>query len=52
MDGVILVQEVLYSLKITRVPGMMIKLDIEKSYDELNLKFMEKMLEAYGFCQG
>ena len=31
---------------------MMIKLDIAKSYDKLNWKFMEKMLEAYGFYQG
>ena len=31
---------------------MMINLDIAKAYDKLNWKFMEKMLEAYGFCQG
>ena len=31
---------------------MMIKLDIAKAYDKLNGQFMEKMLEAYGFCQG
>ena len=31
---------------------MLIKLDIAKSYDKLNWKFMEKMLEAYGFYQG
>ena len=31
LDGVILVHEVMHSLKITRTPGMMIKLNIEKS---------------------
>ena len=31
---------------------MMIKLDIKKADDKLNLQFMEKMLETYGFCQG
>ena len=50
LDGVILVHEVLYSLKIMRQPGMMIKLDIAKAYDKLNWQFMGKMLEAYGFC--
>ena len=33
LDGVILVHEVLHSLKITRKLGMMIKLDIEKAYE-------------------
>ena len=52
MDGVILVHEVIHSLKSTRQPGMMIKLDIAKASDKLSRKFMEKMLEAYGFFQG
>ena len=36
MNGVILAHEVLHSLKISRIPGMMIKLDIAKDYDKLN----------------
>ena len=28
---------------------MMIKLDIAKSYDKLSWKYMDKMLEAFGF---
>ena len=52
LDGVILVHEVLHSLKSTRQPGMMIKLDIAKAYDKLSWQFMDKMLEAYGFFQG
>ena len=31
---------------------MMIKLDIAKAFDKLSWQFKEKMLEAYGFCQG
>ena len=49
LDGVILVHEVLRSLKTSRTLGMMIKLDIEKAYDKLNLEFMEKMMGTYGF---
>ena len=36
LDGVIIVHEVLHSLRITRVPGMMIKLEIAKVYDKIN----------------
>ena len=46
LDGVILVHEVVHSLKISRSPGMMIKLDITKDYDKLNWEFMENMLGA------
>ena len=49
MDGVILVHEVMHSFKISRTLSMMIKLDIAKSYDNLNSKFMDRMLGAYGF---
>ena len=47
--GVILVHEVLHSLKSTRRPSMMIKLDIAKAYDKLIWKYMDKILEAFGF---
>ena len=35
LDGVILVHEIIHSLKSSRMPGMMIKLDIAKAYDKL-----------------
>ena len=50
MDGVILVHEMLHSLKSSRMPGMMIKLDIAKDYEKLSWKYINKMLKAYGFC--
>ena len=49
LDGVILVHEVIHSLESTRRLGMMIKLDIAKAYDKLSWKYMDKMLEAFGF---
>ena len=45
----ILVHEVMHSLKISRNLGMMMKIDIAKAYDKLNREFMERMLGAYGF---
>ena len=51
MYGVILVHEVMHSLKISRNRGMMMKLDIAKAYDKLNREFMERMLGAYSFWE-
>ena len=36
MDSIIVVQEVTHSLKCTNIPGMLIKLDIDKAYDKLS----------------
>ena len=36
MDGIILTHEILHSLKTTRTPSMMLKLDITKAYEKLN----------------
>ena len=51
LDGIITVQEAIHSLKCTRIPGMLIKLDIAKAYDKLSWEYLEKMLQAFGFCQ-
>ena len=51
MYGVILVHEVMHSLKISRNLGMMMKIDIAKAYDKLNREFMERMLGAYSFWE-
>ena len=49
MDGIIVVHETLHSLKSSRNPGILIKLDIAKAYDKLSLQYLEKILRAYGF---
>ena len=35
-DGIILVHELLHSIRSQKMPGMMIKLDMAKAYDKLN----------------
>ena len=50
-DGIILVHEILHSIKSRKLPGMLVKQDIVKAYDKLNWQFIRKMLEAFGFSQ-
>jgi len=50
LDGIILIHEVVHSLKHSNTPGMLVKLDLSKAYDKLNWDFMRGMLRAFGFC--
>ena len=49
LHGIILVHKILHSLKIRKLPGMMVKLDIAKAYDKINWKFIRKMLATFSF---
>ena len=49
LDGIILTHEMTHSLKQTKAPGMMIKLDLEKSYDKVSCRFLKEVLKAFGF---
>jgi len=49
MDGSILSNEVIHSLKILKKPGMLLKLDLSKAFDKLSWKYIQKMLLAFGF---
>ena len=49
LDGVILVHEVIHSLKITKKPNMLIKLNMSKKFDKLSWEYIKKMLLSYGF---
>ena len=48
-DGIILVHEMLHSIKVKNLLGMVVKLDIAKSYDKINCHFIRSMLEDFGF---
>lgn len=49
VDGVVVAQEVIHSLKKTGNKGMMIKLDLAKAYDKLSWQYLQRIIEAYGF---
>jgi hypothetical protein len=51
MDNVILVHEVVHTLKTTCTPGMLIKLDLSKDFHKLSWKYMHSVLSAFGFSE-
>eukprot|EP00253_Pinus_taeda_P005642 PITA_05642 len=50
LDGLVVAQEVIHTLKTKKEKGMLIKLDLSKAYDRLNWKYLEAILQAFGFC--
>ena len=49
LDGVISIHETIHSVKIGKIRGMLLKLDLSKAYDKLNWKFLAGMLKAFRF---
>ena len=49
LDGIILSHEVLHSLKTTKTPGMLLKLNLSKAFDKLSWGFIRQMLLAFIF---
>jgi len=49
MDGIILSNEVIHSLKLLKNPGMILKLDLSKAFDKLSWNYIHQMLLAFGF---
>ena len=49
LDGIILAHEVIHSLKTSKTPGMILKLDLSKAFNNLSWDFIEKMLLDFGF---
>jgi hypothetical protein len=52
MDNVILAHEVIHSLKASRTPGMLIKLDLSKAFDRASWQYLKAILDSFGFDQG
>eukprot|EP00253_Pinus_taeda_P009857 PITA_09857 len=50
VDGIILTHEIIHSLKISRNPSMLLKLDLSKAFDSLSWVYIEKVLMAFGFA--
>lgn len=49
LDGILVTQEVIHSLKTKKHRGMMMKLDLSKAYDRLNWNYLRVIRGAYGF---
>jgi hypothetical protein len=49
MNSVIHVHEIIHSLKSTRTPGMLLKLDLSKDFDKLSCNYMKALLSAFDF---
>ena len=45
----VILQEVLHELRVTKSPGLITKLDFEKAYDKVNWNFLEEVLSRNGF---
>lgn len=48
-NGIILTHEIIHSLKISKKPGMLLKLVLPKAFDSLSWKYIEKTLIEFGF---
>lgn len=51
LDGLVVTQETIHSLKQRNRRSMMIKLDLSKAYDHLNWNYLKVILSAFGFSR-
>ena len=49
MDNIILVHEIIHSVKRTQTPGMLLKLDLSKYFNKLSWQYMKALQSAFGF---
>jgi hypothetical protein len=49
LDGVVVLHETIHELKRRKQKGVILKLDFEKAYDEVNWDFLFQVLRMRGF---
>lgn len=49
MDNIVIAHEVLHHIKVTNTKGILLKLDFEKTFDQVNWDFLFEILEGRGF---
>lgn len=49
-DGIVLTHEIIHSLKQSKKPGMLLKIDLSKAFDSLSWIYIQKILTAFGFA--
>lgn len=51
LEGVVILQEVLHELRMSKQAGVILKLDFEKAYDKVDWNFLEEVLKRKGFSE-
>eukprot|EP00253_Pinus_taeda_P035653 PITA_35653 len=51
LDNILLAQEIIHSLHSRKEAGMLMQLDLSKAYDKVSRKYLEVVLNAFGFCR-
>jgi hypothetical protein len=48
-NNIILIQELIHSLKLNHTPGMLTKLDMSKAFNKISWQYIREILKAFGF---
>eukprot|EP00253_Pinus_taeda_P007377 PITA_07377 len=51
LDDILLAQEMIHSLHSRKEAGMLMQLDLSKAYDKVSWRYLEAVLDAFGFCR-
>eukprot|EP00253_Pinus_taeda_P035519 PITA_35519 len=51
LDNILLAQEMIHSLHSRKEAGMLMQLDLSKAYDKVSWRYLEAVLDSFGFCR-